>query len=59
MVEEMQIITGRIAKQKVANLILSISKMAVKEKMLELDLNPVIIGKDDINIADVRILTWP
>lgn len=47
---------SKASKEKLAKLIMKLSKLINKEKINELDLNPVIVNENGINIVDVRII---
>lgn len=51
-----QIIPEGAAKTKISRMIVAIAKMAKKEKIREIDLNPVIVDGNDVFLVDMRII---
>jgi succinyl-CoA synthetase beta subunit len=47
---------GLETKNKIANLLVKVSKLCVKEDISEMDLNPVIVNKRGIYLVDVRMI---
>ena len=50
------IVTDKKIQKKIAELIIKVGKISEKEKIEEMDLNPVIISKKGIHLVDVRMM---